>query len=186
MTDVWHVILDGDVVRQVASIEGEDVEGKTVIETTRCGNLRYETIDSDGTWHDRIDVLRVDAIAKIDQEREGAQQALMTAGSAKAMVYAQKSREADRYLSLDAPAFAALSGSQRWARFPAAMAETEQTGAALGTVLDGIVEAASYTNTILYRIDAMAVAAKQAVRAAETRAEIDAAATIVWPEGEAE
>jgi hypothetical protein len=183
MSEKWFVIVDGDVVRQVTSLKGEDVKGKQVIEAARRGDLQVETIAEDGTWTCDVDAVRGRAMDVIDQEREQRQQVVLTAGTAKAIVYAQKGREVDRYARMAREDVESLSPSQSWERFPAAMAELEEGGGTLIEILDRFTAGAARANAVVFQIEAVATAAKRAIRSAVTPESIKAAANVTWPAG---
>lgn len=177
----WYVIEGaGAPPRQVQSVDGEDVDGKTVTLMDRCGDLAIEKPEA-GVWVPRMPELRERLAAQIDAQRERTQQAQLTPGSAKAMVYAQKARERDRFEELGAAAVAAMSPAEREQRFPAASAEASVTGEPVETVLARIVEASDRANAIVYQADAIATCAKARIRAATTAEEAHAAADVEWP-----
>lgn len=175
----WHVIIDQDGgVRQVASLDGEDVDGRQVHEVDRPGDLALEVFDGGHGWTDNMPAVRAALSDEIDRQREARQQEKLTGGTAKALVYAQKAREVDLYRSTPGVTRTAAEIERD---FPAAAAEMAVTGDSLETVITRIGAAAAAANAAVFRLDALATCAKEGVRNAATAAAARAAAVVDWP-----
>lgn len=173
------VIVSPDgTMRQVESMDGESSDGKAVYATDRLGNPETERFDVEQeAWVPDVDAVRARALAEIDRQREAAQASVLTPGAAKSMIYAQKVREVANWRRMDPE-------ERGWAvpatSFPAASAEAEATGEDLEVVMNRIGAAADAATCFVYRIEALAVTAKAAVRAAASVEEIATAADVDW------
>lgn len=182
MTKWWILIAPDGGIRQVSSCAGEDVDGCEVIEVDRRGDLSTEVWDrQDARWIDDMPAVSARAVASIDERREQEQLKLLTTGTAKAMVYAIKAGEADRFRALGADGVSAMSAEDAAAAFPAAAAEAVRSGESLIDVLRRISDAVLEVNGEVFRIDAIATVAKAQVRASTERGQVDAImASIPW------
>lgn len=160
---------------------GEDMTGRTATEMDRPGSLHLETPNLEtGTWIDDVAAIKAMLIARIDADREALQKTLITRGTAKAVVYAQKASELANYQILGSAAVAAMTVEQRAAMFPAATAETIVTGETLADVLARIQAGVTASGSEMYRVEAIAQAAKIAVRAAVDKEAAYSAADFEW------
>lgn len=173
------VIVSKDgTMRQVESMAGESRRGKKVYTTDRLGNPEFEQFDIEQqAWVPDLGAARRRAIAAIDQCREERQATVLTPGAAKSMIYAQKVREVANWRAMDPETRAWVDPAQT---FPAAAAEAAASGEDLDTVMNRIAAAADAATAHVYRIEALAVTAKAAVRAAGTADEVAAAAEVDW------
>jgi hypothetical protein len=160
----WYLIAGDDGAhRQVMSLEGENVDGKQVVELRRRGDLATEAVDlGTGRWVPNIEALRTAACCEIDAAREAAQTALMTPGTAKAIMYRQKAKELQHWRA-DPKLSAGLNASDAAALYPAAAAEAEAGGETIADVMARIGAAIDAINPTIYAIEANAMVAKRKV-----------------------
>lgn len=178
MVETWWIIENDDGSYRQVVTNGE--HPSTVGEPGRAhamgrrGDLTFETPDVvTGAWSDNMASVRARLISKIEQDRIAAQDALVSPGEGKKLVYTQKNAEQqDYYKNGDTPANSH--------RFPAAYAEMNVTGDSLATVMIRFKAGAELANGRLYRFDALAQKAKKDVEAAATAAEAEAAAEVDW------
>lgn len=119
-------------------------------------------------------------LARIDADREARQMAVMTSGGAKKYVYNRKAVEAIDSRTLVQSVLNALSLVDRQKRFPFATAEASLTGETLSTVLARYEAGLNTSAAKVASIEAQAMKAKRAVRAATTLPAKVAAANIQW------
>lgn len=152
----------------------------TAYEVPRFGDLARERYVIGTGWASDMALIRARLLDQVDDQREANQMLYLTTGGAKKMVYTQKSREVIDFRALGATVLAALNLEARRARFPAAMAEVDLTGATLATVIARFESAALTANANVMRIEALAQRAKEQIKAATTEGTAKAAAAVVW------
>jgi len=126
-----------------------------------------------------LDELRAQMSARVDAEAEAARQRWITPGAGQAMEYQATQAEADAYLA----AHASPGGVPAGAAWPWLTAEQEARGPGM-TLLELAQEVAALRNAWVVagsQIKALRRAAKIAIQAATTPAEIRAAAQVNWP-----
>lgn len=149
--------------------------------TPRLGDLRTEAWDWEaGAWSCCLEALRDRLCAAIDAERKRRGNALLTPGQSVNLGYARKGAEATDYFSLSSGALAALDGPARTARWPWLAAEVTAGGGTLAEVAARVRDSMNSSEATIRTIDARAVVAKRAVRAAVTETAIRAAAAVDW------
>jgi hypothetical protein len=141
---------------------------------TRRGDLTFEVPNlQTGEWSDAMAPVRAHQIKKIEAERQAAQDALLSPGDGKKLVYTQKNAEQLDY-------YANGSTPDTRDRFPAAYAEMDISGVSLAEAIAQFKAGAEAVNGQLYRFDALALKAKRDVEKAETAAEAELASQITW------
>jgi len=149
--------------------------------TPRMGDLVAEAWDWEaGAWACDLGALRDTLTAAIDAERRRRGGALLTPGQAVNLGYARKGAEACDYFRMAEPDLAAMDEAARRARWPWLYALVDEGAGTLASVAGEVRDSMSQSEAQIRAIDAKAVVAKQAVRAAETEAGIRAAADINW------
>lgn len=121
-----------------------------------------------------LESIKAAAKAKVDTEAERQRSALLTPGEGQAMAYWAKQAEAARFLALDAPPHD-LSG------FPFIQAEIGVTAGDATTVAQLWLSMAAEWAEAAARIEQVRLAAKTAISAATTPANIEAASSPKWP-----
>jgi hypothetical protein len=161
--DPAHVALDGrKVVRISPELVGQAllvVNGVAVVD---------------------IEAQRDELLAQVDNGREAARRPAMTQLFGQSFVYAEKAREVTDYRCVPANVLATLTLPARRARFPFAMAEAEATGDTLAVVITRFEAGASANRQVIAKVDATAIKAKRAIRAATTLTTMKAAAAVDW------
>lgn len=153
-----------------------DVERSAVVEMQRAGDLAIEDPQPDGTWSLDLERYRARLLATVDSER-----ASRVAGDARKLhAYARKGAEANELLTLSPAALAALSSADQAERFPWLSAEADARGEAIDVTAARVRDAMLASEATARRNEALAVAAKEAVRLAGNRQAADAAAVIDW------
>jgi hypothetical protein len=176
MAETWWLIENEDgSLRQVVT-DGADPsecgEAGVAHVMQRRGDLTFEVPDIEtGTWSDNMTTVRERLLKKVDADRQKAQDALVSPGEGKKLVYAQKNAEQQDYY---------VNGTTTEERLPAAYAEMAVTGDDLATVMARFKAGADVANQKLYRFDALAHKAKADIRAATTTAEAEEAAAVDW------
>jgi hypothetical protein len=133
--------------------------------------------------YDLIDLATGEAalIARVDARREEMRAAVMTPGAGQSYAYAQKAAEVADHRRIDGLDLAALDAAALAKRFPFAMAEAAASGDDLAAVIDRFDAGMSMSRSEIARVEAIACAAKRAIRAAGTLAAKQAAfAAIHW------
>lgn len=121
-------------------------------------------------------------IASVDRKRAAMRATVMTRGEGQSYAYAQKAAEVRDYHMLGGAIVAALSVEQCTARFPFAAAEAVATGEAIADVIAGFESGMAASQQCIATVEAVAVQAKRAIRAATTIATKQAAADAApWP-----
>lgn len=121
-----------------------------------------------------IEVLRADAVAKIDRDAEVYRLKFITNGSGQVMAYQQKLSEAKAKVA---------NASIPNAAIPHIVAEAAIDGVSLTEKAEQIVATFEAWQTISAGIEGKRMAAKKAVAEAETAEAITAAAGVVWEAG---
>ena len=133
--------------------------------------------------YDQTDLADAQAalIARVDARREAMRAAVMTPGAGQSYAYAQKAAEVADHRRIDVANLAALDAAALTWRFPFAMAEAAASGDDLATVIDRFDAGMALSRSEIARVEAVACAAKRAIRAAVTIADKQAAfAAIDW------
>lgn len=160
-------ISTGELVEVVKSLEGVDL--------TNCDSCNRPAAWSPDSWswsaHARQwveDAEKVEAslIAQVDARREEMRAAVMTPGAGQSYAYAQKAAEVADYRRW-ATELAEMDEAATIARFPFAMAEAAASGDGLATVIDRFDGGMTLSRSEIARVEAVACAAKRAIRAAE-------------------
>lgn len=179
----WIVEHPGGDVTQHAAEPGTSgvATGTRWALTPRTGDLRTETWDWElSAWACNLDGLRDKLCAAIDVERRRRGNALLTQGQSVNLGYARKGAETTDYFGMSSDALAALDSAARAARWPWLCAEVTAGGGTLAEVAARVRDSMDSSEATIRTIDARAVVAKRAVRAAMTEAAIRAAADINW------
>lgn len=119
-----------------------------------------------------LDVLKQQAARKVDTEAEQQRQRYLTPGAGQALVYEQKRAEAARMADDPAPDPAA---------YPLLAVEVGITAPTLVEVGASVRSTAAAWTAAAAAIEAVRLAAKTAIAAAQTPPAIRAAADVTWP-----
>ncbi len=163
-------------------------DGKTIAwatgyqahEVARFGDQARETFTPAKGWSVSLELVKAKLLDTLDDQREAAQMGYLTQGGAKKLVYMQKAREVIDFRSLGSAVVAALNLEGRRVRFPAAMAEVDLTGATLASVIAKFEAGAASSNANVMRLEAIAQAAKEKIKAATSEATAKTAAAVNW------
>lgn len=178
MSEQYWLIENGDgSYRQIAT-DGRAPsacgESGTAHSMVRRGDLTHEIANIEaGTWSDNMETIRARLTIKIESERQINQDALLSRGEGKMLVYTQKKFEKETYFS-ESPLEANATN------FPAAYAEMEATSDTLEVVMQRFKAGIEAVNSRLYKLDALAQKAKTDLKAATTADEAEIAATVNW------
>lgn len=118
-----------------------------------------------------LDVLRENAVVKVDRAAENYRLNFITAGTGQMMTYQQKLIEARAKLA---------NGSIADADIPHIVAEAEATGTTKTAVAQDIADRFEGWQVMSAAIEGRRMAAKKAIAEAETAAAIEAAANVNW------
>lgn len=135
-------------------------------------------------YYDAQDLAQAEAelLAAVDRQRERMRAAVMTQGVGQSYAYAQKANEVYDYRNIVGSLLAALTVPQRTARYPFAMAEVAATGDSLATVIARFEAGMASSRSRIAAVEAAAVKAKRAIRAASTATAKRAAfSATTWP-----
>lgn len=113
--------------------------------------------------------------AQVDLRREEAEMAFLTKGGAKKYIYACKAVEYANYKTTPLVSLTALLAPDKALRWPFVQAEVTFTGDSFDVVMARIGAAMNSFAVSVATIDAKAVTAKRRIRAATTKALMDAA-----------
>jgi hypothetical protein len=178
MAETWWLIENDDGSHRQVATDGSHPstvgEVGEAFQMSRRGDLTLETANAEtGLWSDNMVAVRERLIRKVDEERQAAQDALLSHGDGKKLVYVQKNAEQlDYYLNGATPALRD--------RFPAAYAEMDVSGEDLATVIAKFKAGAEAANQKLYTFDALFHHAKKQIQDATTASEAEAAASVDW------
>lgn len=135
-------------------------------------------------YYDAQDLAQAEAelLAAVDRQRERMRAAVMTQGVGQSYAYAQKANEVYDYRNIVGSLLATLTVPQRTARYPFAMAEVTATGDTLATVIARFEAGMASSRSRIAAVEAAAVKAKRAIRAASTATTKRAAyQATTWP-----
>jgi hypothetical protein len=152
----------------------------TAYEVPRFGDLASEKFVVGSGWAPDLALIKARLLARVDDQREAAQMGYLTQGGAKKLVYMQKAREVIDFRSIGSAVVATLNLETCRVRFPAAMAEADLTGATIAAVIAKFEAGAASSNAAVMRLEAIAQAAKDKIKAATTETAAAAAAAVIW------
>lgn len=182
-----YTTSNGAMLKRVASTDGENMSGKSsVADPPGYSDITHRW---DATTKQMVaDVSRADGpvCSPIDAERAVRRMPYLTMIQGQEFIYAMKALEVSNWYSLGGSvaailtAVGLLSTAQKNARFRFALKEAAVTGDTLQTVIARFEAGAAAALDPLADIDARAVTAKRAVRAASTMQAKQAAANVSW------
>lgn len=135
-------------------------------------------------YYDATDMAQAEAqlIAEVDRRRERLRAGVMTQGVGQSYAYAQKATEVYDYRNIVGSLLATLTVPKLTARYPFAMAEVAATGDTLAVVIARFEAGMATSRNKIAAVEAAAVKAKRAIRAASTMAAKHAAyQATTWP-----
>lgn len=142
-----------------------------VVEVDRFGDLETERWTGAG-WEPVVAAIEARLLAEVDAERFARCAPFLPAHSVLAAAYLRK--------SLEVRAYTAELGAHNPTDYPWLAGEAARSGLTLAEVVERVTAAIAADETAMREIDAIAVAAKMAIRAAATISAKRAAAVVDW------
>jgi hypothetical protein len=178
-----YSLASGELAEVVASLSGVDLTGRGTRNRPEAYSAEsWSWSASARDWVQDAAKVEADLIAQIDRQREKMRAAVMTQGVGQSYAYAQKANEVYDYRNIVGSLLATLTVPQRTARYPFAMAEVTATGDTLATVIARFEAGMASSRSRIAAVEAAAVKAKRAIRAASTATAKRAAyQATTWP-----
>jgi hypothetical protein len=161
--DAYSILTAGAPVKGPRTVTLAGGEEAVVLLTGKYAG----TVTAQGRTLAQLEATLLD---QIDDRRETLMMTVMTPGGAKKTEYAEKAGEVRDYRNTLGSVIASLSLVSQRARFPWAMAETDQTKETLAVVIARFEAGATASRTPAARYAAIAQVAKRAIKAATTPA----------------